>query len=117
MSGTSNSQEKVKSEDSLISLLEKCLDVLRNGTDRVNLIRKLDRLINQTHTPDEVSTARQNFLNTLTKKIHGLKVYSVSRCCLFVYRIWEKLDPHKEQQELLEFSMLKSHSNLHCMTA
>ena len=102
MSGTSNSQEKVKSEDSLISLLGKCLDVLRNGTDRVNLIRKIDRLINKTHTPDKVSTARQNFLNTLTKKIHGLKVYSVSRCCLFVYRIWEKLDPHKEQQELLE---------------
>jgi hypothetical protein len=102
MSKATSSQEKADFESLLASFLGKCSDVLENGTHRINLIRKIDRLINRSTDPDKLSAKKGSFLKELVRRIHGMKVYSVGRCSLFVYRMWERLDPHKENQELLK---------------
>jgi hypothetical protein len=55
----------------LTELLEKCLDVIQNGTNREHLIRQIFRTIDRLDTDASKKRCKAAFLSNLTKQFKG----------------------------------------------
>jgi hypothetical protein len=82
--------------------MHRCLMYLQNGNSKYKLVQEADRTISRLRNEPLMKRQREYFMENLIESLRGKRVFNISKCSMFLFRLWQRFNASAEDWLCLE---------------